>query len=266
MVSPIFNVFPSSEWRDDVIATWRCLQRHYVITTSDSCATHIHISVEPDYTLKDLQHIAASVIHFETAFEALVPEERRGNEFCKSNWLHSPRLAPGCHSRSESITIIERARNKEELIESIQKFGDRDFAWNFESLRQRRTIEFRKPPASSTPDEALSWAELALNFIQASIKYGSSHRLERIPSTIRGLRWFLRRVNVDEMNDSGRLNRLWAGKDEKAALEPMAQCKRGSRVNLEMEAQLLQLSQADMERVHANSRRKEPYWPRQRVR
>ncbi|KAF7505495.1 hypothetical protein GJ744_000742 [Endocarpon pusillum] len=142
MISPIFDVYPLSGWRRHVIATWNFLEQHYSITTRDSCATHLHVSLVPHYDLKDLKRVAVSIIHFEPAFEALMPEARRGNPFCQSNWLDSPCLAPAGLSRSESIAEIERKLDAYDVITSIQNGGDKCFAWNFESLREHAGLNW----------------------------------------------------------------------------------------------------------------------------
>lgn len=263
MISPIFNAYPGSGWRRHVIATWNFLEQHYSITTNDSCATHIHVSLVPNYDLKDLKRLAVSIIHFEPAFEALVPEARKGNPFCKSNWLDSPRLGRAGLSRSESIAEIERKLDAYHVIGAIQLCDDKFFAWNFDSLNQHNTIEFRKPPASSNADEVLSWAELTLNFIQASLKYGTWPRLRRIPSTIKGLRWFLEQICVPGMNVPSRLDRIWAGKDENAASEPWVWPRSKTARDMDMAAHLRKLSEADLEQVLTRAKSlKEPYWPK----
>ena len=111
MVSPIFNVTTDPQWRDHAKATWQNLTRNYEISGNDACSTHIHVSLQPDYCLTDLKQIASSVIYFELAIEALVPEYRRGdedggNEYAKSNWLNSSELAKRGKTRSESIDEI----------------------------------------------------------------------------------------------------------------------------------------------------------------
>lgn len=77
LVSPKFDVRPHSAWRENVQATWDYLQQNYSIESNDLCGTHIHVSLIPVFELSDLQRIACAVIHFETAFEALMPPERR---------------------------------------------------------------------------------------------------------------------------------------------------------------------------------------------
>lgn len=262
-MSPIFDVHPGSTWRDSYAATWNYLQRHYIINITDLCSTHIHVSLIPHYKMTDLKRVACAVIHFEPAFEALVPPERIGNAFVKSNWLDSPCLAEEGLSRFESFAVIERAQSTSNLIKTMQKPKDKCFGWNFECLDQHGTIEFRKPPASLTSTEALSWAELALNFIQAAIKYGTAERLRSVPATITGLRWFLGQVNIPTITEPSRLNRIWAGKEVHAALEPEVIPKQGSNLNLAMDERLRKKSEADEKRIRkqATSTRG-PYWQR----
>lgn len=47
-----------------------------------SCRTHVHLSRPNGYSLHELKSI-----HFETSFEAILPEERLGNEYTKSNYM-----------------------------------------------------------------------------------------------------------------------------------------------------------------------------------
>jgi Putative amidoligase enzyme len=263
MVSPAFDVCSKSGWRDNVVETWKHLQRHYLIEISDLCSTHIHVSLVPSYTLTDLKRIACSVIYFESAFEALVPKKRRGNAFAKSNWLDNPCLAQKGISRLDAMTLIGRAQCTDEVIASVQGKGDRDYAWNFESFIKHDTIEFRKPPPSLTPAEVLSWAELAMNFVQASIKYGTSEKLQKIPSTVHGLRWLLRQAEVPGMNEPHRLQIIWGRKDANAAVEPEIVHGSGPKRDVVIEMKLKQMSNEDIKRIRAHAKSaKEPYWGR----
>jgi Putative amidoligase enzyme len=261
LVSPAFDIHRKSQWRGEVMATWRFLQKHHIIEANGLCGTHIHISIKPGYELVDLQRIACAVIHFETAIEAVVPPERRGNPFATSNWMASPLLAQKGLTRAESIALIERGRWDDEALKPVQEFGMRDYAWNFESLHKHGTIEFRKPPACTTPEEVLSWAELALNFIQAAIRYGTLERLLKVPATVGGLRWFLRQAEVPDLNEPDRLEMIWEGKDMNSAVEPAYEPRKGSTVDLQVDTKLKQMALEDIKRIriHANSVQ-EPYW------
>lgn len=187
MVSPILRAFPDSMWRGDVEATWRFLSRNYDIVGNHMAGTHIHVGFEPEYSLTDLKRIAQAVIHFETAFEALVPRTRRGNRFIKSNWLDAPGLARKGLTRGDSIAAIGEVSHFYQLLDMLHPMEasgagyDRFFAWNFYSWYTKRSVEFRKPPICTTSKEALSWAELAMSFVQASAICESAEALQKVP-------------------------------------------------------------------------------------
>ena len=217
--------------------------------------THIHIGLEPDYSLTDLKRIAQAIIHFETAFEVLVPRCRRGNIHAKSNWLNAPGLAQSGRSRPESIAAIENVicfRDLSDLLHpTILGQYDRSFSWNFCSWFDKRSIEFRQPPASLTSKEALSWAELAMSFVQASSRVVSSEGLQKIPPTVGGLRWFLLNFgNEPRVNQPGRLERLWRSAEPGAILEPKSQVSGlPEQERLKLEERLRKMVLADRRRI-----------------
>ncbi len=220
MRSPILYIYHNSQWRNHVTETWRYLTRHYDCTANEECSTHIHVSFAPKFTLAELKQLASAVIQFEPAFEALMPEHRRGNAWAVSNFLGSPYLKRQNKTRSESIEAIEGATDEVAVFRLIQGYENSNFSWNFRSLFGKKgTIEFRQPPASLSVDDALGWAELALNFVQAAIQGRSSIR--RFLSNVGGLRSFLEQVNVLGVNEPARLLGLFGNKPANAASEPI---------------------------------------------
>jgi hypothetical protein len=152
-----------------------------------------------------------------------VPPDRRGNCFAKSNWLDGETLGRAERSRPESMVAISTATDIMQMISLMQTLWDRNFAWNFNNLLEdKRTIEFRKPPASTTSEQALGWAELAMSFIQASVVHGTLNRLQKIPPNTGGLWWFLEQGQVPGMNEPARWQNLFEGKSPEAALQPKA--------------------------------------------
>jgi hypothetical protein len=194
-----------------------------------------------------------------------VPPVRRSNPFVKSNWLDSPCLAKSDRSRSDMIDEIEKAVKKDDVIRLMQNGGDRDYAWNFWALFGKRTIEFRKPPASTTPEEVLGWAELAISFIQASVKYESAQNLQKIPATAGGLHWFISLYTEPGVNEPERLQWIWFGKDRNTMLEPIPNptgywhYEAGRRRKALM--RLRRLASVDERKARKLAEKaKEPYW------
>ncbi|KAF7512351.1 hypothetical protein GJ744_001919 [Endocarpon pusillum] len=260
MLTPLFVAFPRSPWRSHVQATWKFLQQHYEITDNKNCGTHVHISVEGGYSLEDVKRVASASIHFDTAFEALVPETRRGRcEFARSMWIDARKFAAKGRSRAEAILMINSVTDFHAFSSLVQPYTLRGYVWNFRSILKYYTIEFRKPPASKTADEALGWAELAMSFVQSSIRYGSPERLRLIPPTVGGLRWFLRQNHIARSNEPERLDQIWAGKDPNAFVEGIpledVECPEG----MEKIAKMIERDRRDiLKQIHSTQ---EPYWP-----
>ncbi len=223
MATPLFVAFRGSTWRSHVQATWQYLQRYYEITGDVHCATHVHVSVEGGYSLEEVKRIAQAVIHFEPAFDALVPPQRRGGEceYAKNSWLDSDHLALENRNREQSIAYIDKITDFYSLLSVMNPDNEKNYAWNFHSIPKYSTIEFRKPQASTTVDEVLSWAELEMSFIQAAVRFGSATRLKKVPSTVGGLRWFLKQSGIPGLNEHERLQWFWKGKDDNAFVETL---------------------------------------------
>lgn len=217
MTSPLLVASPGSQWRRHVEATWMYLQKAYEITKNENCATHIHISVKGGYSLQEIKRVAQASIYFEPAFDALVPPHRRVDDrWAQSSWLDSPKLARAGRSRAQSATLIGQVPDIFSLGSLLQPLTKRCYTFSFDSILKYYTIEFRKPPASTSVEEVLGWAELAMNFVQASLKNGYPHLLEKVPPTVGGLRWFLSQSQVATMNEPDRLRCIFGGKHKDA--------------------------------------------------
>ena len=196
------------------------------MTGNDACGTHVHISIAEGYSATVLKRIAWSVIHFEPAFEAIVPPDRRGNEYARSNWIDNKHFGYARKSRAQSIALIEECTQIRDIVELMCPDISKYWGWNFSNLVKdpKYTIEFRRGAVSTKLDGVFVWVELAMSFIQAAVKVGSSEYLRQSPNTVQGLRSFLNQglILKDGMNDHRYLDLLFKDKDPKAFLEPKA--------------------------------------------
>jgi hypothetical protein len=169
--------------------------------------------LQPNYELEELQRIATSITYFEQAFDALVPQECRRNKWAKSNRQHSKSDIKD-RDRFNFMTAIEETSTLLELFSLVQGTPDTNFCWNFLNLMNHENgiagyrIEYRQAPASLTSEDALSWAELVMTFVQASIAYGTSKALSIYAPNITGLRAFLQKINMEGVNEPERWQRL----------------------------------------------------------
>ena len=196
MTTPVFYMFEASQWRAHVQNCWETLLQHHKITADSNCGTHVHVSKRQQFGLGPLKRIAQCIIHFEPAIEAIVPPSRRGNQFARSNWLEGEKFALKRISRTQAIELIGLMQQREDVRKSMcPRKNGKYAAWSFAAMKQLETIEFRKPPASTTAAECLKWAEFATTFIIAALEIGDDADtigyLDDIPPNVGGLKNFL---------------------------------------------------------------------------
>lgn len=167
--------------------------------------------------------MAQAVVHFEPAFEALVPAERRHNEYTRSNWVDNYNFAYKRKSRAESIAKIEGCRTNIEVADMMSP-GGKMWGFNFDNIKHDLgTIEFRRGAASLDANDVYKWVEIAVSFLFAAMKLGSPGYLATQQPTVGGLRAFIASANLQVgagMHDVRYLDHVFAGKDLRAALQP----------------------------------------------
>jgi hypothetical protein len=242
---------------------WEYLESNYDVSANISCGTHVHISLAEGFTLQTLKQVAQSIIHFEPAFEALLPENRRANEYSKSNWMDNPNFAYSKLSRGDSIALIEKCTTMRDLVLLMNPNHDKMFGWNFLYLLNdpKGTIEFRRGAASVRVQDVFMWVELAMSFIQASVRIGLPENLRKIPRTVGGLRWFIDNAGlpnqVHGMNDKRYLDLIFAGKRQDGTLSP----KPLGNLSKEKAEKLLKKKEEDKTKNIMESKvMQAPYW------
>ncbi|RAH84383.1 hypothetical protein BO86DRAFT_454402, partial [Aspergillus japonicus CBS 114.51] len=225
-ISPIFRAHKGSIWRQHIDFLWVFLSTHYNVSSNDSCGTHVHLSRVGGYTLPELKKVCQCIIHFEPAFEALLPEARLSNEYARSNWLDNESFGHRNLSRKQSIQAIENVSNMRELVLLMNPNHDKMYGWNFLYLLNspHGTIEFRRGPASTSAQNVFVCIEIAMSFVGAAIQLADVGSLEQVPATVGGLKWFIRSANLPDkvpgLYDSRYLDLLFAGKADSAFREP----------------------------------------------
>ncbi|KAI1084045.1 putative amidoligase enzyme-domain-containing protein [Whalleya microplaca] len=222
MVSPIFRLTRGSGWRTAIQATWKFIQTNYVVMADTTCSTHVHMSIAENYSASQLKRLAQAIIYFEPAFEALLPSDRRGNEYARSNWIDNHHFGYKRLSRADSIALLERCYTIDEVINLMNPEGSRYFGWNFQAIKKYKTVEFRRGAASTSVDDVFLWVEVATSFLRASLKMTSADSLRGFAPNMGGFRSFLAQgINdIPGIGDSRYLQRLFAGRKPDERLEP----------------------------------------------
>lgn len=164
----------------------------------------MHISIAEGYTIPILKRIAQAAIHFEPAFEAILPRSRRGIETAMSNWVDNPQLGHLGYKRSECIDKIEKCRFVSEVVDLMSP--DRHYGWNFTNLVGfKKTIEFRRGPVSTNVKNVLIWVEIVMTFVQIAIPEADFRtKLRQYEPNVGGLEEFLLSGNMDRSQGMNR--------------------------------------------------------------
>ncbi|KAI1085392.1 putative amidoligase enzyme-domain-containing protein [Whalleya microplaca] len=84
LVSPIFT--PDAPWTAQLHTIFTSvLRKHFVLTPSPHCSTHVHISTVPPLSAPQLASVAKNILYFEPALDALLPVDRASSYWCQSN-------------------------------------------------------------------------------------------------------------------------------------------------------------------------------------
>ena len=223
-MSPIIEYKTGFFWRQVVTHLLDCIRTDYVAETNHTCGTHVHISPlnKTPWDLESLKSICRSIIHFEGAFEVIIPPIRRITYFCRNNRLGSPALEgqkdEECYRQIEQcpnipslITLMQPRRTGELAMGGLRKFR----AWNFLQLYilGYGTIEYRQGPGVIDSTACLAWVELAVSFVQAAITQSQSvESLQSYARTVEGLKTFIDSAFVPGLNQPELLTSIFENK------------------------------------------------------
>ncbi|KAG6359876.1 hypothetical protein INS49_010929 [Diaporthe citri] len=175
-----------------------------------------------EWTLNELKGISIGIIHFERAFEAMVPEMHRGNQFIRSNrFFGNEQLKNLKHS--ECIAMIQSQKSVKSL--AVVMSPDRYTTWNFENLKEdsrKGTLEFRQPPGQTHAAGCLSWIELAINFVRSARRKDWHANIREYPQTVSGLKQFVMEGFVEGLSKWNHLEPLMHSKNADLSIVPKA--------------------------------------------
>ncbi|KAI3395147.1 hypothetical protein diail_1762, partial [Diaporthe ilicicola] len=135
---PTVETQSAPSWRQHVQTLWSFLGSDYRVSADTTCSTHVHVSKAEGYTAQQMKRLAQAFIHFEPAFEALVPSERRRNEYmyARSHWIDNKNFGYQRLSRQESITVLEKCITVREIVDFMNPDGSKYYGWNFQAIQK----------------------------------------------------------------------------------------------------------------------------------
>ncbi|KAI0600306.1 putative amidoligase enzyme-domain-containing protein [Biscogniauxia sp. FL1348] len=191
LVSPILVYADRRNWVRGLQLVYSQLERHEAAVNT-SCGTHVHVSLNPEWTLANLKGLASAILYFDGLLAKL---SRRVNRHAVG-WARPHRGATNPTLCGKSITaglaLVGRAGTLAEVIAVLAPAGPhcREYQWNMwpvtgltnwgvppdmvdealraavaartarvccQSVRRTGTVECRLPPGCDVAGQAALW-------------------------------------------------------------------------------------------------------------
>lgn len=158
-----------------------------------------------------MKSLCRSIFYFEGAIEALVPPQRRSNEYTANNRRDNSLLKG--KSITTCLSLVNRCNHPAEIADLMNDGGARYFSWNFTNLYYGglATVEFRQAPGAIDETMCIPWVEFVVTFVQGSKMTSSYRDLLQYSRDVDGLRRFLTRHEVSGFKRS-LLDHIFRGK------------------------------------------------------
>lgn len=174
------------------------LQDDFEVIESDSCGTHVHVSIAQrpgwDGALHALKRVAKAILYFERSIDSLMPAHRLRNKFCRSNRYNAGLRSRNMSSIFASIDKIPHQSQSPHDTSGYNKLVElmcpddgstttRYYRWNFTPLLREkqnpdtRTIEFRQPPGCTSEVDAKSWLLFTVAFVFGAMQFFDDSRV-----------------------------------------------------------------------------------------
>ncbi|KAI1634460.1 putative amidoligase enzyme-domain-containing protein [Biscogniauxia mediterranea] len=190
VVSPVLAYSDRRTWTQGLQLVFSQLHR-YEAATNPSCGTHVHVSLNPSWSLAHLKALASAILYFDGPLTQLCQRAARQG----SHWARPHRGPTNETLRDKSITaglaLVARARTAFEVISVVAPPGGhcREYQWNLwavtglttwgvppdmvddalraavrnsraaacQAVRRTGTVEFRMPPGCDAAGQAAVW-------------------------------------------------------------------------------------------------------------
>jgi hypothetical protein len=138
-----------------------------------------------------------------------------------SNWVLSWVFAPSGRTRANVIEMIENSPDFTTMSALMQgSQPSRNFTWEFKHLGQpQERIEFHRCPPFNDAQDVIRYLELTMCFVRVAMRCPRDWLL-RVPSNVRGIRWFMIRFREAWLYNCALLPGIWRGIPSDAMTEP----------------------------------------------
>ncbi|KAL9052593.1 MAG: hypothetical protein Q9162_005283 [Coniocarpon cinnabarinum] len=222
VISPILE--PSS-FRQRIHIFWVFLPLNYKITHENlPTTTHVHFATKnPEFTLHQLVLIAAAWIHWEPAWEGVLPW--RGDHvsgwLSRSLYMENKNFAPARVPRVEAINKLKSCSTLQSFLDTIHPTGKKYWGINFWHCQEgdTQTVEFRRGDMSTSGDHANMWMAVAVSFMLAALACGSVEEIMKAKVTVPALEQLM--LGARDHFHVEEIGRLFEGKRHKKTDRPL---------------------------------------------
>ncbi|KAI1344813.1 hypothetical protein F5Y15DRAFT_6240 [Xylariaceae sp. FL0016] len=204
LVSPVLDYDNRGQWTKELRSIFNVIAKApFSALPTEFCATQVHVSLVPDWTVSQIRSLAQAVLYYSEPFERLAERLKRSDKaLVKPN-----RVAWGKATITEALQILDEASRAWDIVRLMNPRGpgvrlDRYCHWSFWPLvglvvlkdrgvattgddgsadayddearetmhKKLGTVEFRLPPGSRTVEEAIMWVDLANLFVRAAVQ------------------------------------------------------------------------------------------------
>ncbi|KAL7270245.1 hypothetical protein RUND412_007053 [Rhizina undulata] len=176
IVSPKFHLFPRRNWKEQISMLFKILKDNYRVEFDLSTGLHVHVGCgDSKFQLPTLLNIAAVLVIFQRVIEIWVHPGHRGvtatNKYIKSNTsyellggltkLQAVERISGC----KPVAELQRVMNHDP---SVPQGRSKYFKYNFMSLTDIGTIEFRQHAGTKNVEEIHMWVLFCTALVRAA--------------------------------------------------------------------------------------------------
>ena len=172
-------VSPILQGEDGIAQTVKVMDvvKAFGAKVNKSCGLHVHVGAQNGSATQH-KNLAKMFIKYEHHFDALCPESRRTNQYCKSNREFAAAGAARTYEAQVSAVFAKLDGLRSiSAIATVMNGGydqrnhythNRYFKLNFQSMASHGTVEFRQQAGTVEAQKAVSWIRLCVGLVARS--------------------------------------------------------------------------------------------------
>lgn len=203
LVSPVFDYPNRHSWKAQLSRVYGVLNdAPFFSDPNGTCALHVHVSIEPTWTVERVRRLAKAILHYMPQFEQLASKVGRTGAHMQEQAIPNSVKVDGSSSSDGSRPSMEAVHKYLDGLETIRDIvkalcpADERMMWTQDGVRPPRhyfwnlwplvglgfeeneyhyfvkktgTVEFRIPPSPKTEQQVAAWIDLVNLFVLTAV-------------------------------------------------------------------------------------------------